>query len=1300
VLVVERHDVAALGEPLHCRGVVRRTDLDQWRHERATVVGRLSEDTQRHPEADRRLMRHACELPGADHPDPTGYHADEPSQDLSVGSSGTVLGAMVHTGSGSLRRNIQLPRASIVVPIYNVEPFLQVCLDSLSSQTFRDFEAILVDDGSTDRSGEIAAAHAATDSRFRVLTQSNGGLSRARNAGVAVATGEYLGFLDSDDMVARHAYEMLVSGLDRTGSDFATANVRRLTTRGTGPSALHERAFNKRRFRTHIRKRPELIFDTTTWNKLFRREFWDRHDFAFAPGVLYEDLRVVTPAYFLADRVDVHSDPVFYWRRRAGGGERSITQRRHDLINLTDRMAAVTIVDQFVSNTQRPKDKLIHDRKVVSSDLLLYCNQLLRADDDFRQQFMKLVNGYLDGVDASVFDGVRSLDRLKYHFVQRRMMPELLDVLSFQEAARGELTPTRSGEKFYASNYPFRGDPAYGVPDDVYDVSNELTVDAAVREVSFEGSTLVLEGHAFITHLDVAQAKDQKLRLLIAPHGEPPAESLREKLQARRDQRSLTISLERLHQPAITEKSQQAAHCYDWAGFRARIDTDRLLDSTERRWSVRIEVRNGGATRQGGLRQMGDRSRKPPFRDLPDGRRIVVRLDEAGELELTMPHRTMIATHVQRVEGGVELRGETIDDQAIDDDTHFLLRRREGSAERAFPITSVRTRSDGSSEFIGRIDVGELLEEREIADRIAQTERFGGGLHWDAYIRDGSAKLTRLAVDPTWTDVSSPFGAREIVARATRRNLLTLTERIVLPVVTGVTSTDEAIVLTGRYVAPAEQPLTILLRRSGSTEQYLLPTTRDGETFQATLDPMRVERIEGTGPLGNGLWSVLAEDATDQTNAGNVVDVKLDAAVLQQLPEPRTFGRTNFAISTARYNSVVCKARPLLSPEEAGEYRQRQLQTTFFPAALKRPLRTNAIFCESWHGKQYSDSPRALYDALRARDYDPADVTWSLRDTMAPIPGDPAIAQYNSLAYYSSLATSGMIAVNDALPAWFQRRPDQTVLQTWHGTPLKRIGFDISQVKFATANYQDILAAEVVKWTHLISPAPFATEIMRRAFRFEGRILETGLPRNDLFFSAQADDIRAAVRARLGIPDGTLAVLYAPTWRDDDYHSRGRYRFEMNLDLQRARAALGSDVVFLIRTHHLIADSVDLAGVQDFARNVSDWPDIQELYLASDVLVTDYSSVFFDFAVTGRPIIFFAYDLENYRDRLRGFYLDFDEIAPGPIVRTSDEVIDAVSDLAAVSRSYAERYAGFRAEYNAWDDGFASDRVLQELLGS
>jgi CDP-glycerol glycerophosphotransferase len=234
---------------------------------------------------------------------------------------------------------------------------------------------------------------------------------------------------------------------------------------------------------------------------------------------------------------------------------------------------------------------------------------------------------------------------------------------------------------------------------------------------------------------------------------------------------------------------------------------------------------------------------------------------------------------------------------------------------------------------------------------------------------------------------------------------------------------------------------------------------------------------------------------------------------------------------------------------------------------------------------------------------------------------------------------------------------------------------------------------EVPRWDLLLSPNAFSTPVMRRAFRYEGEILETGYPRNDLLNDPDRELRAAAVRKRLGIPAGKKVVLYAPTWRDDDHVERGVRVFSMRLDVERARQRLAEDHILLVRTHYLVTDRAG-APDDDFVRDVSCYPDISELYLITDLLVTDYSSAMFDFAITGRPMVFFAYDLERYRDVTRGFYFDLEAEAPGPVVRSSEAAIEAVR---AAERP-AEAYGRFRQRYCHHDDGRASARVVDRLL--
>jgi len=239
----------------------------------------------------------------------------------------------------------------------------------------------------------------------------------------------------------------------------------------------------------------------------------------------------------------------------------------------------------------------------------------------------------------------------------------------------------------------------------------------------------------------------------------------------------------------------------------------------------------------------------------------------------------------------------------------------------------------------------------------------------------------------------------------------------------------------------------------------------------------------------------------------------------------------------------------------------------------------------------------------------------------------------------------------------------------------------------------------VAMWDVLLSPNPFSTQIMRQAFRYDGEILESGYPRNDVLRSPDAGSIAADVRRRLGLPEGKRVVLYAPTWRDNQYYASGRYRFDLRLDLEQAWRRLGDDHVFLIRGHHHMAEDVSAGARPDFAINVTAYPDISELFLVSDVLITDYSSVMFDFAPTGRPMVFFTYDLEQYRDKLRGFYFDFEAEAPGPLLATSDEVVSAIAGIDAVASAHRPAYEAFTAKFCPLDDGKAAARACDRIFG-
>jgi CDP-glycerol glycerophosphotransferase len=361
---------------------------------------------------------------------------------------------------------------------------------------------------------------------------------------------------------------------------------------------------------------------------------------------------------------------------------------------------------------------------------------------------------------------------------------------------------------------------------------------------------------------------------------------------------------------------------------------------------------------------------------------------------------------------------------------------------------------------------------------------------------------------------------------------------------------------------------------------------------------------------------------------------------------------------------------------------------------IRRPNAGRVLY-NSFDG-HFSDSPRAIYEHLCGGGRDERAHVW-VEGGPATLPSGVRGVELYGPAFLSELGRSGYVVSNVPMPRNMRARRGQTYLQTWHGTPLKRIGFDNPQWRSNPSGHSEI-ARESARWDFLLSQNPFSTEIFRSAFRYEGEILETGYPRNDVLNSPQRDELRARIRAQLGAVEGQTVVLYAPTWRDNLVDERGDLGFALQLDVGRLTAELGENHLLLVRTHHFIG--AQLGGLGARARDVSAYPDIRDLYLAADVLITDYSSAMFDFAVTGRPIVFFVYDLVAYRDEVRGFYFDLEDVAPGPLCATTDEVIEVLRDVDAIHASNADRYRLFRARFCPFDDGRATQRVVDRVFGT
>ncbi|MFJ5529380.1 CDP-glycerol glycerophosphotransferase family protein [Streptomyces sp. NPDC093261] len=296
--------------------------------------------------------------------------------------------------------------------------------------------------------------------------------------------------------------------------------------------------------------------------------------------------------------------------------------------------------------------------------------------------------------------------------------------------------------------------------------------------------------------------------------------------------------------------------------------------------------------------------------------------------------------------------------------------------------------------------------------------------------------------------------------------------------------------------------------------------------------------------------------------------------------------------------------------------------------------------------------------------------------------------------YWDVMARAGYLVNNVNFPNAVVKRPDAVHVQTHHGTPLKRMGLD--QVDFPAASKGldfDALLARIDKWDYSVSANSHSTRMWERAYPSRYTSLDYGYPRNDVFYSATAEDVRA-IRERLGIAPGRRAILYAPTHRD--YEAGWTPR----LDLASLADRLGEDTVLLVRGHYFYGGAASpLAGLRRSGRviDVSSYDPVEDLSLAADALVTDYSSIMFDYANLNRPIVIYADDWETYA-KTRGVYFDLMAEAPGQVARTQEELAAVFETDAWRDEAAHKALAAFRRRFCEFDDGRAAERVVRRVF--
>lgn len=369
------------------------------------------------------------------------------------------------------------------------------------------------------------------------------------------------------------------------------------------------------------------------------------------------------------------------------------------------------------------------------------------------------------------------------------------------------------------------------------------------------------------------------------------------------------------------------------------------------------------------------------------------------------------------------------------------------------------------------------------------------------------------------------------------------------------------------------------------------------------------------------------------------------------------------------------------------------------------------VLFESYNGEDnsYSCNPKALYERMqKAPEYAAYRFVWSVQhpEKFAFLCKNPrtSVVQKGSYEYLKTCARACYLFTNTGLPSYILPNRRQKLVYLWHGKPLKCIGCGIKGAgdgKRSKAKIAMDYRSSGRRLDILLSPAPAFSDVMSQAYALSEKkrkraLLLCGYPRNDFLFRYTRKDI-ARVKVRLSVPAGKKVILYAPTWRP--YHWLGGNHFQHTggLDFDLMRRKLGEDCVLLCRLHHMEKGSVRYDEYPGFLYDVTDYPEVNELYIISDLMISDYSGTIFDYANLKRPMVLYMYDREQYVEHANGLNFPLESL-PGRIVENQEELVCAVrEELSAFS--YDEKYRQFNETFNCLEGADSSGKLLAAVIG-
>ncbi|MDN5893831.1 MAG: bifunctional glycosyltransferase family 2 protein/CDP-glycerol:glycerophosphate glycerophosphotransferase [Nocardioides sp.] len=1134
-------------------------------------------------------------------------------------------------------------------------------LESLLNQRHRNVDVLVVGYGQSERVLGAARCYAARDWRVRISRGVCQDKSAARNVGAASAFGEFLAFLDCGDTMPPRALSRLVAALVRSGSTFAAGAVtnssevvsseRRRTTRERTPHATA----------ATLEQHPSAITDLMVKNRLFRRKFWREAGLRFEPGPDPET-DVALAAFAEAPSFDLLNLRVCHVHGgRAGDAIGSVPDR---LAKFDETFEHLTACWRGVRSLGVPAAEQAWLALTLNHTVQPLFDTIEAASPAQFDQLREGLGTFFDAVDDVEPFKLAAEPRVKLWLLSRDRRRSLEEFVAGRWYEYGNVA-TEVRETRILARLPFFGDEAVGVPTDCFELSvGETPLVAMIRGAGWtEDGMLSLEVFARIRLLGMADYPQVSARLVETHVGTTvPVE-----VQPRRD--------------VGANQVQGARHQdYSHGAMTLIIDPDAVVVESlhndsggESLWELELTMTVAGVTRSGGLTVVAEEGSAGA---LGTGH-VPARRSGESMVGLTRNFENITVVRVRRRVGAELLTLQLNGRQAtltLNPDEHDVV------------SLQAQAGPDIVSAPIRRTEGG--LQAELMLPEVTETRR---DVHWQ--VRAVTADDAELPI--LWPAKAGQWinsADATLAGHRTQDGHLNLVEAGDTLVADRIELIDGDVRLAGHWLGtPAEQPRLRLVGAKVGVDGR--PDT--GVSEGNLVVSFRMEHDEwglGATPAPADRYRVQLSCGPGDARRGRVL---LSAHLMDRLLETEV--DSTYRLGLVRYGreAGIVLSAPLTDDERGPFARQSLIE---WSQSGEIPFDTGAVYFQSYLGTSATDSPLAIHDELRRRK--PAMTTyWGVADRSSTLPAGATPVIIGSREYYRVLGSAGHIVVNVDLERRFSRRPGQRVLQTFHGYPAKSMGIRLWQAKgYTPLRIEAELRRTSGDWDMILTPSPEMDEHYRREYAYDGHIHSAGYPRDDVLVSAEAERIRDEARARLGIRPGQTAVLHAPTWRDDLATNWKSAKLARHLDLEAASRQLGPDYVLLMRGHRFHEAIEDRSESNPCLLDVTDYPEINDLILAADAAVLDYSSLRFDFALTGRPVIFLVPDLATYTGAVRGFLFDFAESAPGPLVETADEVVRLLSDLPALEAEWADKVSRFNDRFNSFQDGGAAARVVDAFV--